>query len=530
MGKFGQRRLKFFHRVNFLFKDECEPLSRSLFECIENFPDELLIEIFTYLSVIDLKRVTLTSRVFNDIVGQSSKLMKKFLTKIAPNKKWDFESLAMFERKHQSVKLLDFKCDDGSIELLADGLLNIGSNIKHFEVNDSEISAENLVAITNTMEHLTNVCLINIKVSGEVPVDLKLPEFRSLTHLKIIKSDTPFDIFNQAQLLSEIFYEADNCKSLNLAGLEIILHNSRRLKTLALINIRFRDFLEDKNFPFQLKSLTIHQCYIKQKENLENFLEMQCKLEEVDITIDNMKLKLDHARYFDDSLCFIVSHKTLRKITLDIDNYNFVNVNFLRHYCNENVKHLKLNLVNTTLAVTSILRVFPNIDSLELSIKEIDQESIDYINENLQSLRELKVSKFPNESFGKLKLNNLTSLNVNETNLEFKHWMEFLVNHLKITKLIINFTFFMDLSEDFIDEITKKLKLEHLELIDKWVGLSNEIYVKICENTPSLKYLKLWNINVEKDFDDHDKEYLRSRNIKFHLYNDESLNTPMVPF
>lgn len=108
--------------------------------------------------------------------------------------------------------------------------------------------------------------------------------------------------------------------------------------------------------------------------------------------------------------------------------------------------------------------------------------------------------------------------------------MNFLENHSNITKLIINFTFFMDISEEFIDTVTKRLKLEHLELIDKWVGMNNEIYLTICENSPSLKYLKLWNINVEKDFEECDKEFLRSRNIRFHLFNDESLNTPMVPF
>jgi hypothetical protein len=108
--------------------------------------------------------------------------------------------------------------------------------------------------------------------------------------------------------------------------------------------------------------------------------------------------------------------------------------------------------------------------------------------------------------------------------------MEFLDNNPTITKLIIVFTFFVDLSEDFIDRVTKKLNLEHLELIDKWIGMENEVYKMICENSKSLKYLKLHNINVEKNFEEVDKEYLRSRNIQFHLYNEESLNAPMVPF
>lgn len=166
---------------------------------------------------------------------------------------------------------------------------------------------------------------------------------------------------------------------------------------------------------------------------------------------------------------------------------------------------------------------------MELSIKEIDQETIEYFNVHLNNLCNLKISKFPSEAFGKLKLKSLDLLHMNETNIQLDHLMEFLENHSNITKLIINFTFFMDLNEEFIDIITKKLKLQHLEL-EKWIGMRTEIYVSICQNSPKLKYLKLWNINVEQDFDEQDKEYLRSRNINFYLFNDESLNTPMVPF
>ena len=513
-----------------LFKDESESRPSS-FACIENFPDELLIEIFTYLSVNDLKRVMASSRVFNAIVGDSTKLMKKFVMKIAPKKKWDFEALEKFERKHQNVKLLDFKCDEGSVGLLAVGLLNIGRNVKLFELNDSEISFENLLKIMRTMNHLTTVYLTNVNFSGDIYDSMKdTPDFFFLTNLNIIKSGAPFDIFKKAKNLIEIYFDAENCKSLNLVSFEELLILQTKLKILTLIKIQFCNFLDHKIFPFQLKSLTIHQCYFKEKECLERFLEMQKRLENIDLAINSLNLKLDHARYFDDSLCVIANEKSLKNFSLEIDNYNFINTNFLRHCLNANVEDLKLSMMNTCLPIMSILRAFPKITSLELSVKEIDQETIEYFNVNLNNLRNLKILKFPSEAFGKLKLKSLNSLHMYETNIQLEHWMEFLESNSNITKLIINFTFFMDLNEEFIDTITKKLKLEHLELIEKWIGMRNEIYLTICQNSPKLKYLKLWNINVEKDFDEQDKEYLRSRNIRFHLFNDESLNTPMVPF
>lgn len=471
----------------------------------------------------------MTSNTFNEIVGQSTALMRNFCLKISPKRKWDYETLVKFERKHQRVKLQDFKSE--SVELVVQGLNNIGRNVKNFELLDCGFLVDELIQMFNTMENLTSIVLTHVKATGDDCDVEKLPEFNSLTRLKIVECNSLFGVFLRVKNLHEICFEADLCKNSNLTDFELLLKNQKKLKTLALINIKLSNFLEkDDDFPFRLKSLTINQCHFNDKEILENFLRRQDKLEEIDLTVNSMKLKLDRVRYFDESLSIVMRKKSLRSVTLDIESYTFANMNFLRDCVNENVENLSLSLKQTSCPITTILKTFPYIHSLELSIKDIDQESIDHFNENMPKLNSLKVTKFPSASFGKLKLKNLKSLHVNETNIQLEHWMEFLENHLGIVKLIVNFTFFVELSDDFIDIVTKKLKLEHLELIDKWIGMSNEIYVMICDNSKSLKYLKLWNINVEKDFDDNDKEFLRSRNIRFHLFNDESLNTPMVPF
>lgn len=472
----------------------------------------------------------LTSHVFKDIVAQSSKLMNKFVMKVSPKRKWDFVSLTMFERVHQNVKLMEFKSEDESIATAVEGLYNIGGNVKRVELNDCGVSMDVLVKVFQAMPRLTIVDLVGVKVTGNVS-DVALPEFRNLRTLKIANCDSLCEIFQRASSISKISFESNDRKSLELTKFEDVLHNQKYLETLELVNIKFSNFLEgETNFPFQLKSLKIHQCHFKKRENLENFLEAQQSLIEVDLTISNMKLQLDRARYFEESLKIIMQQKHLKQLSLDIENYEFANTNFLQKNVNRNVQHLILKLEKTSCSLSTIFSAFPNVKSLAVSTKDVDLENIKYINENLLNLQSIKVTKFPSELFGKLKVRNLKSLHVNETNIEINHWMEFLDNNPTMTKLIIVFTFFVDLSEEFIDRVTKKLNLEHLELIDKWIGMQNEIYKMICNNSKNLKYLKLHNINVEKNFDESDKEYLRSRNIKFHLYNDESLNAPMVPF
>lgn len=471
----------------------------------------------------------LSRHVFNDLIGQSTKLMKKCLMKISPKRKWDFKSMETLSRKHQNVKILDFNINESvTIQSVIDGVTNVGSFVRHFELYDCRISMNDLVSLLQAMKLLTRVGLINVKESQR---DLKeSPEFDFLTQLKFIECDCWFEVFKKAKKIKEIHFQAD-CKNVDLKNFEEILMNQTNLQSLLLINLKSTNFLaNDLIFPFQIKSLTVQNCHFKTKENFELFLDRQNSLTDVDLTISNMKLYLDRIRYFEDSLKILTTKKTLKTFSLEINEYKFSSTNFLNQNVNENVKKLKLNFAQTNFPFVSILKVFPNVDSLEISIQDINDSNIETLNKNLMNIKHLKIIKFPSEIFAKLRMKFLKSLHIHETNIQVEQWLEFLEKHLNITKLIINFTFFMNIPDDFIDTITKKLKLEHLELIDKLIGMKNDIYKNICENCKTLKYLKLWNINVEKNFDENDKNYLRSGNISFHLFNDESLNSQMILF
>lgn len=457
--------------------------------------------------------------------------MKKCSIKISPKRKWDFDTIASFERKHRNVKISYFKSEDDLLTKVIDNLADISLGLSDFEMNNCKVARRELSELLCSMENLKNLVLVNIKFEESFPDVEEPPELNFLTTLKIIDCESFSNIFAKASKLCKISFQAGNCKNQNLDYLEEVLLKQGKLKTLSLENIQFTRFLEDRvQFPFQLKHLSVHLCHFKVKENFEDFLDSQCQLEEVEMTIGNMKLSLDRNKYFEDSLAIIFKKSSLKKLSLDIEKYEFRNLSFLNRCSNHNVKALRLSNEQSFLPLSTFLTAFPNIESLDLSVKEVDDESIKFINESLNSLTSVKVAKFPSEAFGRLKIKNLSSLHVHETNIKHQDWLQFVDNNQQITKLVVNFIIFMDSSESLIDAISKKLKLEHVELIDKWIGMKNEIYVMLCANCKNLKYLKLWNINVEKDFDESDKEYLRSRNIRFHLFNDETLNTPMIPF
>lgn len=507
-----------------------EATSRSNdLKCLVQLPEEVLIEIFTYLPAASLRQMMMTNSVFDQLIGSSSKLMRKFVVKVLMKNRWDFPSLRKLRRKYQNLKLAQFGKCDAFDEPLIYGLKIIGTTAKRLEICDSEVTMDTFLMTVNMMKHLTHVKFVGLKISSGCGI-ADPPEFKFLKTLKVIESDVDFKIFQRARDLEDVYIQTDDCKKIDLTSFEQMLMRQNKLRTLELINIRFSNFLEViHEFPFQLNQLTVQQCHFKVKENFERFLVSQKNLKGLDFLISSLNLKLDRLRYFEDSLTNILKMTNLKTLCLEIKNYQFANEIFLYQATNENVENLALFL-ETNIEVKTILNVFPNCKKLEMKIRELDQESVNYINDKMHKLEHLKIINLSSESFKMIKKKNLKSLHIQETNIEPGHWICFINNNPQITKLIINFTFFMDLDLTLLSYITRQLKLDHLELIDKYIGMENNIYLMICENCPQLKYLKLWNINVEKDFEEKDFEFLRRKQIKFHLYNDESIYAPIVPF
>lgn len=489
---------------------------------IETLPDECLIEIFAYLTSNELKNVSLACRIFASIIDSSTRLMdRNFFMVITKKRKWDYGALELLKRKHQSLVFFDFSTVDVD-ELLLKGLDIVGVNLKSLEFNDCNLSAGDFVTILSTVDSIKHLKIVNTKVLG---TSGKFPSFKKLVRLEVKKSEVEYDIFSNARNLRDIEIETGDTHT-DLCQFQKILFSQNHLKNLTLVNLRLSNLFDIRaSCSFQLESLKLIQCHFRHKENFEIFLVNQLSLTDIELSLSNMKLSLDRMRYFD-SIIACLLRKCSRTLTLNLEEYKFVNFDFMEM---SPVKQLSLRSKDSNFSSLNFLKYFPLLECLEIDIKELNDENLKIINESA-TLNTLKVITVSSECFGKVKNKNIKALYIRETLIDPCDWIKFTENNPQICKLVIHFSFLMDFDVNLLDIITKKLELQHVELFDKYVGFDNEIYKMICGNCKNLKYLKLWNINIEKNFGESDKDYLKDRNIKFHLFNDESLNKPMIPF
>lgn len=490
---------------------------------IEKLPDELFLEIFSFLSSADLKNVMLVSPYFSDLIGKSSRLMRKFFIAITTKKRWDFSTISTLQRKHQNLIFFDF--DNFSEPKLLHGLQNIGANLRCIEFNYCNLYIDEFLKILEVNQHhLTSLSLIHTKIL-EKPQ--KFFDFECLESFKVVESEIELVFLEKAKKLREVHVEVNECCTVDLKEFQKILFRQKKLKSLVMINLRLSNIFDGLiKAEFQLENFSVVNCHFNHKENFEKFLENQLKIFDLEFSINNLKLQLDRVRYYEGILENILKNKFLKCLNLNVENYNFANLNFLPLNCIEN---LSINLKSTNFSLITFLKTFQNLKSLELDLKELTNEEIIFLNEH-KNLTHMKISNLSSEIFSKLKFKSIKSLHI-ETCIEPCHWHVFADNNLELTKLVINFSFLMDFDVNLLEALIKKLpKIEHLELINKYVGFDNKIYKMICENCKNLKYLKLWNINIEKNFNEEDKNYLRERNVKFILFNDETLNAPMISF
>lgn len=445
---------------------------------------------------------------------------------VTKKRKWDFGTIATLQRKHQSFVFFDFSTLDENLdENLMDGLNNIGVNLKVLDLNDCCLSSSDFIKILNNIPKLKQLKIANSKILGSVN---KYLELENLKNLKVIKSQIEYEVFSNAKNMHDVYIENHETNSIDLRNFQKILFQQSKLKQLSLVNLRLSDLFDMKinRCSFQLESLKIIQCHFRHKENFEIFLENQMSLIDVELSLSNMKLSLDRIRYYDSIIACLMRKNSLKIFTLNVEEYKFTNFNFMEL---SQVKQFSLRAKETNFTTVSFLKYFPLLEQLEIDIKELNEENLQIIN-SLSTLINLRVINLSSECFAKLKNKNLQSLYIHETLIDQCDWKLFIENNPQIIKFVIHFSFLMDFDVNLLDFITQKLNLVHVELIDKYVGFDNGIYKMLCENCKNLKYMKLWNINIERNFDEFDKDYLRSRNIKFHLFNDESLNKPMIPF
>lgn len=498
--------------------------------CLENLHEELIISIFQYLPVKDLKSLLLTNKYLNTLITSSSSLMRKIVLKFNFKRKSEYDYLMESLKKYQRLRVVEATLEDAIEDTLLKSIPSIKSDLFEIELRGCKLEKRNLLTIFQNLPELKKISVTNTLIGNMSETLEGKAVLMKLKVLKISHSNFCFDLLTDTPKLEELIVDLSGSKStqLSLTGFDDYFKTLKSLKYFESVSVLKKEIFDSDGFDetnINLAVLKICQCHFLNKKCLESFVKTQRQIEIFELSIDDPpdQNEVDEFGDYVEILDIILKLTTLKTFSLETNHLNTIRYTPIYFNVNSNVTSFICN--TDGLCNEKMIRLFPNLQHLELKTKVIEDYQIDFLNQTLEKLESLKLVTFPSDAFKQLKLKNLKTIEIYETNIEPLCWNDFIKNHQGISKLIVNYSFFMEMGDEVIDYITKELKnLVHFELIDKYIGTKNDIYKLICENCQKLEYLKLWNINIEEDFNDDDKDYLKRRGVKFDLFNDVSLN------
>lgn len=140
--------------------------------------DDVLVEIFNYLDVDDLRSVALECKQWNESIGSSAAAMRKFKLDLGKRK---LSSTHQSRRNHQNIELDMF--DDGRKSLgILDRFISL-ANVKCFKINASE-SAINAGKLSSVLAQMPLIQELSIfcsePFSGQFSPKVDLPKLTTI--------------------------------------------------------------------------------------------------------------------------------------------------------------------------------------------------------------------------------------------------------------------------------------------------------------------------------------------------------------
>lgn len=149
-----------------------------------DLPNDLLVEIFQFCRILPL---TLVCSKINEIIGQSSKLMKKIILKF--QKEFD-QNQFVYSRKYQSVLILR-----NWDQLLNKNFLEIFKmfNFKTLEIRECQLTLNNFIKCLEFAPNLENLIIDRMSMKSIDEGDhFCPPTLNNFKSLKFISSDREF--------------------------------------------------------------------------------------------------------------------------------------------------------------------------------------------------------------------------------------------------------------------------------------------------------------------------------------------------
>lgn len=366
----------------------------SIADCL-NIPECIWIEIFNYLDIQSLLRITETCQLFATIFVSSSKLLDKVRIKVNIND--DVPSqLQILMNSQRTYRNLFIGCDETLFnrtnpQLEGYNLHTIreifGKTVTSVKLKNIFTKIHSLIDLLKSFVNLRSCTFEKIFMSNHSNFYYNLMDERDQEILK--NNSFPFTKLEELVLVKSdffCFYFFQNVHCLkklivNDLGFDIIdpTHFENFLmKQIDLKELRLRKFRDNYIFttsllasaPFQLETLSMNSVYWKDKDNGTAFFKNQRKIKTFEVALKNRwNVRYDEVSWFNDILKHVfTNNKDLKRVTISTmekHGYDIRTGDFLDGIVCPKVNQLtycKGGIDKTTTMMALFVKLFPNVN------------------------------------------------------------------------------------------------------------------------------------------------------------------------
>lgn len=490
---------------------------------MEQLPTNIIVKIFSYLTMDDILSVSKTCKKFNSIVID-------FMPTRHPPIRLDFQHL--YYNKVQKFTYKDGKDFNCLIETnrLYQNYIFFNFNKEHtdrlgnkwLQIFKKQINARTIRIKSDCLDlqQLSNLLklthrLVYLEIDGyrlaktNEPIDdSDVANLPSLRHLKIhsFLDTTPqlFKIFQECKNLTTISLSALFMVTKKINAVNEFIFNQRALEQLDLIGLDTHNALfqydQMGEIKYQLKKLNVeYNGYSLNLEKFAEFLSKQRALKEVKLALDlrNSMHQAHDTKLCDEILRTIMTLEHLANFSFlvnkfqysmkDVDSFDYSN-KCIKKLVFENESRDNNNLL------MAMLKSLRNLKHLELACEYTDELLLQL--PQLTKLKHLKLTDYYQGLLQSIKCaESLESISLKYcyTKNSGPDWHEFLKSHPRINKIHI------DHSIDFIDDAIVELiagacgdRLVYFVMNDSTAkSLSENAYKSFQKHCPNIKCLKL---------------------------------------
>lgn len=443
---------------------------------LSQFPSEILIEIFDFLSVTDLKNLALVCRHFNSTIN-NTKLSNKFLLNFDENfqnREW------IGSRKYSQVTMEDEK---GSFAILK----SIGHDLKRLTVDIRSIDLKTIARILNLCPGLKFIKFEDVKTHSYLD-DLGHRELPRHSNVEIwIENTTPniFDLFKFMKISKLTIVgptresDFDSCYSTGDCRIAFgkFMKSQKILEDLTLMNFKppatlFGDNSLD-SVKFKLKKFKIQNFRL---DNLNFFHFLDNHKDTIQkVEMDTRGLSLEFVRFLENSPNFtelvftgnLLASRTFNTVTKLTANFNLARSNWQQYF--PNLKELKIQSECRMGIPLGFFDHMKNLERLEIhsthfpNMRFISIPTVKYL-----TLRHV-TGDFP--KFFEYQSSNLNELIIDDCNVV---WLQFYLREIK----------------------ERKLKLKKMSISNTRLSVDCKKIIDKCKGEV-IQHLELINVNIE---------------------------------